>query len=530
VRIGIDVGGTNTDAVLMDGHAVAAWTKQPTSADVAFGMAAAIKAILVQSGVVPATISSVMIGTTQFTNALVERNRLNEVGVIRLASPSGDALPPMTGWPADLKRCVGDHTFLLPGGYEVDGREIAPIDEGRIREAARLLYLQGVPAVAISSAFAPVNAAMELRAAELVREEHPRARITLSSAFGRIGLIERENATILNAALAELAIVVTDAFAQALTDAGIVAPTYVTQNDGTLISLIEAAAYPALTMGSGPTNSMRGAAFLTELSDAIVLDVGGTTTDIGVLVNGFPRESSVAVDIGGVRTGFRMPDVLAIGLGGGTRVTIGQGEHGDGYQVGPKSVGFRLTEEALVFGGDVLTASDVAVAMGRASFGDPALLPPLDDREAIWATFGAMIEDGLDRMKTARGDVDLLVVGGGNFLVDDAVKGALRVVRPPHAGVANAIGAAAAQVGANVERIVDYDRDDRETLLTAFAEEARRKIAAAGGDAQTVEIVEIDEVFLKYLPGRSVQLRVRAVGDLVSASAVHKSLGVEALA
>ena len=78
--------------------------------------------------------------------------------------------------------------------------------------------------------------------------------------------------------------------------------------------------YPVLTIGSGPANSLRGAAFLTGYADALVADVGGTSTDVGVLVGGFPRESAAAVEIGGIRTNFRMPDVLAIALGGGTIV------------------------------------------------------------------------------------------------------------------------------------------------------------------------------------------------------------------
>ena len=140
------------------------------------------------------------------------------------------------------------------------------------------------------------------------------------------------------------------------------------QNDGTLMSPELAARFPVLTFASGPTNSIRGGGLLSGLDDCIVVDIGGTTTDVGVLSAGFPRESSVAVDIGGVRTNFRMPDVLSIGLGGGSRVRSADGA----TTVGPDSVGFRLTSEALVFGGSTLTATDIAVASGRAQIGDAA--------------------------------------------------------------------------------------------------------------------------------------------------------------
>ncbi|MFT3762242.1 MAG: hydantoinase/oxoprolinase family protein [Pseudoxanthomonas sp.] len=525
MRLGVDVGGTNTDAVLMDGASVLAWTKQPTTGDVASGVAAAITAVLERAGVRAGRVTAAMIGTTQFTNALVERRALDRVGAIRLASPSGEALPPMTGWPAELAACLGERAFLLPGGYEVDGREIAPFDEARVRDAARTLRSEGIDAIAVSSAFAPMNAAMERRAAEIVRTEHPRAAITQSHAIGRIGFIERENAALLNAALSTLARGIAASFESALRAAGIAAPLYISQNDGTLISCAQAAAYPVMTIGSGPTNSMRGAAFLTGVADAIVMDVGGTTTDIGVLSNGFPRESSVAVDIGGVRTNSRMPDILALGLGGGTRIHLDPARFDaaalddTALRVGPDSVGYRISRDAFLFGGDTLTASDVAVAAGLARFGDAAKLPPLSPavRAAVLARFRHMLEEGVDRMKTARGDATLLAVGGGAFLIPDALKGAARVLRPTHAAVANAVGAAIAQVGAQIERIVDYDAVPRPLALERLRGEACARVAEGGGDARSAQVVEMEEVFLSYLPGRAAQVRVKAVGDLAGA-------------
>ncbi len=525
MRLGVDVGGTNTDAVLMDGDAVVAWTKQATTGDVASGVAAAVEAVLAQAGVRHDTVSRITIGTTHFANALVERKALEPVGILRLASPSGNALPPLTGWPGDLVASIGERVHLLPGGHEVDGREIAPLDEAAVREAARTLRRDGVTAIAITSAFAPMNAAMEERAAQLVREEHPAASLTVSHAIGRLGLVERENAAILNAALSTLARRVVDAFGNALGSIGLRAPLYLSQNDGTLISSAQAAAHPVMGIGSGPTNSMRGAAFLTGVEDAIVMDVGGTTTDIGVLAQGFPRESSIAVDIGGVRTNSRMPDILSIGLGGGTRVrpdpSAWQAASVDeqALRVGPDSVGYRVTSEAFVFGGRVLTASDLAVAAGLARFGDARRLPALSPQvvAAVLARFSRMLEEGVDRMKTARGDATVLAVGGGAFLIPDSLRGAARVVRPEHAAVANAVGAAIARIGAQVERIVDYDATPRPLALEQLQTEARTRATAAGGDADTVQVVEVEEVFLSYLPGRSAQVRVKAIADLAPA-------------
>src|SRR5919205_3139739 len=117
---------------------------------------------------------------------------------------------------------------------------------------------------------------------------------------------------------------------------------------------------------------MRGAAFLSGLKDAMVVDIGGTTSDVGALSHGFPREASVAVDIGGVRTNFRMPDVYSFGLGGGSLVRE------DPLRIGPQSVGYRITEESLVFGGETLTTTDAAVAAGVADIGDASRVIGLD--------------------------------------------------------------------------------------------------------------------------------------------------------
>lgn len=522
MRVGVDVGGTNTDAVLMEEREVIAWTKNPTSPEVSFGVANAIEAVITKGATRREAVSAVMVGTTHFTNALVERRGLDRVGILRLASPSGEALPPLTAWPAELSASVGDAIFMLRGGYEVDGREIAPLDESGIRAAARELRRRGITAVAVISAFAPLNAAMETRAAAIIKREHPDAVITVSNAIGRIGLIERENASILNAALTSLAGRIVSSFEGALRQLGIVAPLYITQNDGTLIAAARAAAYPVTAIGSGPTNSMRGAAFLTGCRDAIVMDVGGTTTDIGVLTNGFPRESSIAVDIGGVRTNFRMPDVLAIGFGGGTRIHLDPSLYRSNYfdetslRIGPDSAGYRITEEAMIFGGQVLTASDVAVAAGRASFGGGGRPPDLSPAVlgGVLSRFRRLLEEGIDRMKTSREPVRILAVGGGSFLIPDSLTGAAEIIRAPHAQVANAVGAAIAQVGGQVEQVVNYDSVPRPVTMERLRSEARSRVIAAGGDPDTVDVVEVDEVFLSYLPGRTAQVRIRAVADL----------------
>jgi len=510
VRIGIDVGGTNTDAVLMDGVRVLAEVKTGTTAEVTSGIVAALRGLVEQSGASSSDIQAVMIGTTHFTNAVVEAKRLVPTAVVRLGLPATRALPPLVAWPPRLREAIAAHVYLCQGGHEFDGREISPLDRDELLRVAEDIRGRSVRSIAISSVFSPVNASLEEEAAAILGEELPGLPISLSHEIGRIGLLERENATVMNACLRDLAEQIVAAFRSALAELGIEAPVYLSQNDGTLMSVDFAESYPVATFASGPTNSMRGAALLSGLEDCAVVDIGGTTSDVGVLQRGFPREASVSVDIGGVRTNFRMPDVLSLGLGGGSYV------RGDKPTIGPDSVGYELPSQALVFGGETLTASDLAVAAGRASFGDPSAVAGLDAdlvRRGL-ADAERMLAETVDRMKTSPDPIPVVVVGGGSILLGDELPGASRLVRPDHFAVANAIGAAIAQVGGEVERVFSLDQLTRDAALDQAKSEATEKAVAAGATASSVRIVDVEDVPLPYIPGNATRIKVKAVGDL----------------
>lgn len=511
MRIGVDVGGTNTDAVLMDGNTVVSWVKTPTSGDIGTGVVGAINDVLGQAQCPTEQITNVMIGTTQFTNAFVEGRNLVEVAVFRAALPATASVQPLLDFSPRLAGSIGRHIYLVPGGYEFDGREIAELNEKAVAAAARDVRAKGITSAAISCVFSPINNRMERRVAEILRNEVPGIRITLSSNIGRVGLIERENATIMNASLSTLSHKVMSAFADALDQLGIQCPLHVSQNDGTLMSARHARDYPVLTFASGPTNSMRGAAFLSGVSDGVVVDIGGTTTDVGVLIGGFPRESAVSVDIGSVRTNFRMPDILAIGLGGGSIVRPRQPP-----SIGPESVGYELTAKSVVFGGDVLTATDIAVAMGYADIGDRSRVARLPTTllESASDTIHVMVEEAVDRIKSSRGDTPAILVGGGSILINRDLKGTSKTVRPDLSNVANAIGAALSQVGGEVDRVYSYNEIGRDEAIHRAKREACERAIAAGASEDSTAIVSLEELPLSYLPAGAVRVKAKAVGEL----------------
>ena len=372
-----------------------------------------------------------------------------------------------------------------------------------------------VGAVAISCEFSSVRNDDELAAAKIAREVLGEdVHVSISSEIGSMGLVERENATILNAALHEVAKRFTEGFAKSLAERGITnADVYLSQNDGTLMTIEHARQYPILTIACGPTNSIRGASYLSKMEDAIVIDVGGTTTDLGVLQSGFPRESGVAVTIGGVRTNFRMPDVISIGLGGGSIVR----EHEDGrVTVGPDSVGYEITKHALVFGGDVMTATDIAVRLGMAEVGDASKVAHIDEAFANKAldAMRELVEEGIDMMKVSNDDIDAILVGGGCIILPTDLAGTAECVKPEHSGCANAIGSAISKVSGTYEALVDYDVTPREQALAAARAAAIDQAVGAGAIRETVEIIDSEDVPLQYYPGHTNRVKVKAAGDL----------------
>lgn len=467
---------------------------------------------IAKAGIDRTQVSNVMIGTTHFTNAVIERRHLTPVAAIRLGLPATACLPPAVDWPEDLKSVVGEHGYLVRGGYEFDGREIAPLDEDELINIAGEIQANGLKAAAITCVFGPINSDMEVRAKAVLQEHCPGLPVVLSSDIGRIGLLERESAAIMNASLLKLATKTVDAFGQALSDAGINCPFFITQNDGTLMAAETVKNFPVLTFASGPTNSMRGAAFLTGVKEAIVVDIGGTTTDVGALQHGFPRQAATVVDVGGVRTNFRMPDVFSIGLGGGSMV---RGE-GDAVTVGPQSVGYKIIKEAKVFGGNVLTATDVAVASGDVvEVGDASKVADLDPAltSKAMSVIAALLENAVERARVSPDPIPVIAVGGGSILMPDTL-GDLTVIRPENFSVANAVGAAIAQISGEVDRVFSLEKMTRDECLADAEREATENAIAAGAVPETIQVIEREDVPLAYLPGNATRIHVKVVGEM----------------
>ncbi|OQU97969.1 Fungal Zn2-Cys6 binuclear cluster domain-containing protein isoform 3 [Cladophialophora immunda] len=532
LRIGVDVGGTNTDAVLLDldavhqpNRGVLAWHKTPTtSPNVTDGIETAVGNVLKQAKDRVSEISCLIVGTTHFLNAVIERDvhRLSKVAVIRLSRSYTRDIPPFSDFPPVLADLLHGYHGYVDGGLHIDGAQEAPINEEQVLKECEAIERLGINAVVISGIFSPIDQHFhqESRVRDIIQKRLSNVDVVCSSEVSNIGLLERENASILNASILKFARRTIRGFRAAMRRLKLDCTLFISQNDGTVLDSVSAAKLPIKTFSSGPTNSMRGAAYLglgqlglqgEERTSTIVIDVGGTTTDCGVLLpSGFPRAASAYVSVAGVTMNFPMPHLESIGLGGGSIIR----ERGTDVSIGPDSVGYQLTTKSRVFGGDTCTATDVAVAGGLA-VGDPKLVGDIQPEmiQRVRARTKKMLERVIDRLKLTPAPLPVLLVGGGSVICPLELEGVSQVVVPNFHSVANAVGAAISRVCGSVDAIYSITDMSLSEVIEDAKAQAVAKAVKGGADSSTVTVVEIDTLPIPYVSGQ-IRVLVKAVGDL----------------
>ncbi len=509
-KIAIDVGGTNTDAVITnyDGKVIAK-VKENTTLDIQSGISKAITSVVNNAKVEPDKIKFAMLGTTQCTNAIVERAKLKPVVSIRLASDSTHAIKQYCSWPKELKSKVESQSFIVDGGYEYDGKEIKPINREQIINIVKSAPVQNY---AISGVFSPLDKTQELDVKQIILDLEPQANVSLSHEIGSLSLLERENATILNSSLQDVIKLVAEGFEKALVTNGIKnAVPYICQNDGTIMNLEFATKHPILTISSGPTNSIRGGGYLSGCKDALIIDIGGTTTDVGAITKGLARESQGTTKIGGVESNFRMPDMISVGLGGGTIVTV----DGENIQVGPESVGYQIVSKAQCFGGDVLTLSDVAKCLGRTDIGDYDPKIDYELAQKVDEIVNNMIINAATQMKVDANSVDIILVGGGVPIINPEYFKEDKIQLPEDSEVANAIGASIAQTSGSYEALIAMKGKDKEEVVQGVIDNATKLAIDSGADEASIEIVEVSKTPLAYHPEEAYVIKTKVIGDLL---------------
>ncbi len=485
MRIGIDIGGTNTDAVLVDqNQQIIAWVKVPTTTSIEEGVFHALTQLP------KANVSRICIGTTHAINAILQCQGLYRVGVIRLNGSRSEILSSCISWPNHLRKAIYIDTITIDGGFECDGRSITPFNCQQVKDAAHLLLEKGAESLAIVGAFSPLYSTQEEEAANAL----PGVPVSLSHEIGGMGVIERENSTILNAALKK---VMTTGFArlsEMIRKLQFSCPIFISQNNGSVISLDQALSNPILTLSAGPTNSFVGGGKLSQLENAIIVDIGGTSTDIGIIKNGYPRRCLQHSMIGGITLNFPTPDVLSIALGGGSYIQK--------MAIGPKSCAKDLFQQGVSFGGSQLTLTDIAIAMDQVRI--PHAKKVEISKIQCDEVMKVMIE-GIDqlvhRIESRQNHLPVILVGGGASLIPQRMMPS-RYHIPPYAHVANAFGAALGEISATIDTIVCLN--EREKIL----EELKSKVLEKAGLAS--RLIDMQIIPYHYMPGNKARVILMA--------------------
>lgn len=332
LRLGFDTGGTYTDAVLYSpARGIVASAKSLTTRhDLSIGIAGAAQAVIAKANAAPSDIGLVSMSTTLATNALVE----GQGGRVALV---GIGFEPSDLARGGLTEALGkDPLILVRGGHDASGRA-RPFDQDALK-AALVELGDAVSGIAIAALFAVRNPAHEIAARDIVRTlgDTP---VTLSHELSsKLGGPRRALTTLLNARLVGLIgrlIAATQGF---LAKSGITAPLMVVRGDGALVSAAFAANRPIETILSGPAASLVGAQFLTGLQNAIISDIGGTTTDIALLTNGRPRLDDDGATVGGFQTMVEAVAMRTHGLGGDSEVTLCEGGLEARLSLGPRRI------------------------------------------------------------------------------------------------------------------------------------------------------------------------------------------------
>lgn len=551
--IGLDVGGTHTDVVLLGADGLRARAKVTTDETDLYGsVLAGLDAVL--RGIEPAAVERVVLSTTLTTNAVV-KDRLAPVGMLVMGGPGIDPR---------LYR-VGAEYHLAKGVIDHRGREIQPVDPDEIGAIAERLLGQGIRHVGVVGKFSSRSAEHERRIAALLAPRFEQVFLG-HRISGHLNFPRRIATTYLNAAVHETHRAFFEAVQAALADKGLSAPVHLMKADGGTMSLAASMELPAQTILSGPAASIMGAIPAAPASgDALVLDIGGTTTDIAVLVDGAPLLEPLGIALGGFKTLIRALQTRSIGVGGDSAVRMCEGA----LQIGPQRLG-----PPLAFGGPSVTPTDALVVLGELGEGDREAAREGVQSVAdalgldITAAAHAFLEGACDRILAAARSMvaqvnarpvytihemlesyrvapsRILVLGGPAepFARHLAQRTDMTVSVVPECGVANAIGAAMARTTCELTLTADTEQglvslsdserqwpcDQSYSRADALAQgrEHLRALAVAAGARETDLEIEITEDLQFNIvrgfatTGRNIRVRLQIKPGLIQGAAV----------
>lgn len=524
--IGLDVGGTHTDAVLLSKNGLERKIKVSTdSLDLFNTVLSAFKHLLQDKD--PKTIQRVVLSTTLTTNAIVQRKNLEPIGMIVSAGPGID--------PEEFR--TGTHYYSVAGSINHRGREKEPVNERQIEDIAKKLQEAGIECVGVVSKFCVRNPAHEILIRRILNK-YFKIIFLGHHVSGNLNFPRRIATTHLNTAVFKLHKSFFEAVKKSLEKMGIKVPIQILKADGGTMTLEASMQFPAQTILSGPAASIMGAIpHAPENMDTIVLDIGGTTTDFAVLVNRVPLLEPIGIRRGRYKSLIRSLRTFSKGIGGDSEVMVSDGQ----LLIGPERKG-----PAMAFGGPVLTPTDALIALGQMASGDIEKSKKgirdiagqlgLTDRETAVAiidkTCSIILESAFGMVERINNQPvytvheflagyktipeRILLLGGPAKYFTDKIQelSGIKTEVVPAFSVANAIGAATARTTCEVSLFADTEQgivnapeeDFAEPISKTYSEDdavetaynlLREKALNSGADPENLDEVEVVE-FQKF--------------------------------
>ncbi|WP_417838207.1 hydantoinase/oxoprolinase N-terminal domain-containing protein [Tritonibacter scottomollicae] len=475
--LGVDTGGTYTDAVLIrdETEVIASAKALTTRQDLAIGVGGAVRAVLEQSGASPTEVSLAALSTTLATNALVE-GQGGRVALIYIGFSEQDL--DRHGLNEALK---GDPALILSGGHTHAGSEAKPLDT-----EALIAFLEtdsaGVSGFAVAGVFATRNPAHELEVAKII-QERTGAPVTCSHQLSaKLNGPKRALTAVLNARLIGMIDQLINRAADTLAHIGIEAPMMVVRGDGALMSAQQARSRPIETILSGPAASIVGARWMTGAENALVSDIGGTTTDVALIERGLPKIDPEGALVGGFRTMVEAVAMRTTGLGGDSQVHLNTDGLDGGVTLGPR----RVLPVSLV----AAEAPDVVHAALEAQLRAP-VVGEYDGR-FVRAVEGQRAVGLSEREATVLARVGTGVRALGDVLRTRMEHGALS--RLVDRGLVQIAGITPSDASHVLNRVSAWDRDAAKKALTIFA---RRRIGngdTVAEDAKALAQMIVDQL------------------------------------
>ncbi|MGD8960621.1 MAG: hydantoinase/oxoprolinase family protein [Desulfobacteraceae bacterium] len=547
--IGLDVGGTHTDVVLLGDEGVVAEIKVPTDASDLF-QTVLTGLETITAGIDPALISRAVLSTTLTTNAIIQGD-LAPVGMIVAAGPGVD--------PEFFR--IGENYHAVSGAIDHRGREIDPLDSAEIKKIAKKFKKKGIRHVGVVCKFSVRNTDHELQINEILSPYVDKVFMG-HQCSGNLNFPRRIATSYLNASVYPIHKKFFEAVRRSLEKKGLTIPIHILKADGGTMSFEASIDFPAQTILSGPAASVMGAiAFAPVEQESIVLDIGGTTTDMAVLINRVPVLEPLGIHLGGYKTLLRSLKTLSIGVGGDSHVRL----DGGSLKIGPERLG-----PAMAHGGPAPTPTDALIVLGLLQRGDPA--KAAKGFEAIAGPLGLSVAAAAQHVfdETCRKILDavgemlaqlnsqpvytvhelyegraiqpeiMLVIGGPAPIFAKRLEAlsSYRAGVVPRWKVANAIGAALARTTCEVTLFADTEQgivaapeeNYRERAGRDFSQEdaletalmlLRQKALRAGSNVddlatEVVENLRFNMVRGFYTSGRNIRIKVQVKPGLIN--------------